>query len=172
MHGRQKRQTQQSVELNLAAMLDMAFQLLTFFILTFQPAPVEGEIDLRMPPAQPLAARPNEAPTGRNPNLIDPLESLRTLVITLAANPHDGSLGAMQVGDELVGSPGRLDEKLRAIFALPASPIDQILIHVDANLNYAGLMSAVDVCARQVVADPSGHPRPLTKLSFVEMATN
>jgi biopolymer transport protein ExbD len=36
-----KKRNQGEVELNLAAMLDMAFQLLTFFILTFKPAPVE-----------------------------------------------------------------------------------------------------------------------------------
>ena len=32
---RKKKGGHESVELNLAAMLDMAFQLLTFFILTF-----------------------------------------------------------------------------------------------------------------------------------------
>ena len=37
-----KKNAQEEVELNLAAMLDMAFQLLTFFILTFRPPPVEG----------------------------------------------------------------------------------------------------------------------------------
>ena len=43
-HKRRKR-NQGDVELNLAAMLDMAFQLLTFFILTFRPSPVEGQVD-------------------------------------------------------------------------------------------------------------------------------
>jgi biopolymer transport protein ExbD len=37
-----KHRDQGSVEMNLAAMLDMAFQLLTFFILTIRPAPMEG----------------------------------------------------------------------------------------------------------------------------------
>ena len=49
---RKKRRSQSEVELNLAAMLDMAFQLLTFFILTFRPAPIEGQISLRLPPPQ------------------------------------------------------------------------------------------------------------------------
>ena len=40
------------MELNLVAMLDLAFQLLAFFILTFKPAPAEGQILLRMPPAE------------------------------------------------------------------------------------------------------------------------
>ena len=46
---RKKRRTQSEVELNLAAMLDMAFQLLTFFILTFKPAPKLGIEGLARP---------------------------------------------------------------------------------------------------------------------------
>ncbi len=42
---KKKRRSQSEVELNLAAMLDMAFQLLAFFILTFRPAPLEGQIE-------------------------------------------------------------------------------------------------------------------------------
>ena len=48
-HRKKKRQ-QADVALNLAAMLDMAFQLLAFFILTFRPAPMEGQIKLMLPP--------------------------------------------------------------------------------------------------------------------------
>ncbi len=33
-------------------MLDMAFQLLAFFVLTFRQAPLEGQISLRLPPPQ------------------------------------------------------------------------------------------------------------------------
>jgi len=39
---RKKRHIEGDVQLNMAAMLDMAFQLLAFFILTYRPAPVEG----------------------------------------------------------------------------------------------------------------------------------
>ncbi len=53
----------EAVELNLAAMLDMAFQLLAFFILTFKPAPVEGDIALRMPQTATKAAG-RVAPAG------------------------------------------------------------------------------------------------------------
>ena len=54
MSRRKKRQTQDEVELNLAAMLDMAFQLLAFFVLTFRPSPVEGQLALNMPPPAPI----------------------------------------------------------------------------------------------------------------------
>ena len=35
------------MQLNMAAMLDMAFQLLAFFILTYSPGKVEGCIAIR-----------------------------------------------------------------------------------------------------------------------------
>ncbi|MFO1019164.1 MAG: biopolymer transporter ExbD [Planctomycetales bacterium] len=50
MRRRRRNRAQQEVELNLAAMLDMAFQLLAFFILTFRPSPIEGQIDMQLPP--------------------------------------------------------------------------------------------------------------------------
>ena len=40
-------------------MLDMAFQLLTFFILTFRTVPVEGQINLRLPPPKPIPGGTN-----------------------------------------------------------------------------------------------------------------
>ena len=47
---RKKHKPPGEVQINLAAMLDMAFQLLAFFILTFRPAPIEGHFQLHMPP--------------------------------------------------------------------------------------------------------------------------
>lgn len=49
-----------TVELNMAAMLDMAFQLLAFFILTFRPSPVEGHLQLQMPPPTPVTQMETE----------------------------------------------------------------------------------------------------------------
>ncbi len=53
---RLKRHNPSEVELNLAAMLDMAFQLLAFFVLTFRPPPAESQISLRLPPPSPSSA--------------------------------------------------------------------------------------------------------------------
>ncbi len=63
------------MELNLAAMLDMAFQLLTFFILTFRPAPVEGQILLRMPPPQPVTALRDAAQAGSDETNTNPVRA-------------------------------------------------------------------------------------------------
>lgn len=39
-------------DLPITPMLDMSFQLLSFFIMTFRPAPTEGQIAMSLPPAQ------------------------------------------------------------------------------------------------------------------------
>jgi len=39
-------------DLPITPMLDMSFQLLSFFIMTFHPSPTEGQIALALPPTQ------------------------------------------------------------------------------------------------------------------------
>ncbi len=46
-------------------MLDMAFQLLTFFILTYHPMPTEGQFLMNLMPASP--ATDFKRPGGRRP---------------------------------------------------------------------------------------------------------
>jgi biopolymer transport protein ExbD len=164
MRRRKKKRTQSEVELNLAAMLDMAFQLLTFFILTFKPAPVEGQVLLRMPPAQPVTNVNAGEQAGSDPKNTNPLTGLTTLVITVIANP-DGSLSQMAVGETPIGGLTALEVKLGQLLADPGSVFDQVIVNVDSKLHYGPLMQVIDVCTRQKLA----NGEPLSKLSFVEM---
>ncbi len=165
IHGQAaRRKSLESVELNLAAMLDMAFQLLTFFILTFRPAPLEGRIDLRMPP--PHSATPNSGTTvGTKPDSVDPLANLTTLVIEVLSG-DDGAIGTMHVGGRPVDSLPRLERRLSRLLADPGMPFRQVVIQVGSGLRYDALMSVIDVCSRQRLA--SGEE--LKNLSFVEVA--
>src|SRR6186713_3046719 len=98
MRRKRKRRQQGDVELNLAAMLDMAFQLLAFFILTFKPAPVEGEVLLRMPPPQPITGTGTKR-AGEDTQLdMSKLKALKTLTISVIPNAQ-GQIGSnsMQV---------------------------------------------------------------------------
>ena len=153
------------MELNLAAMLDMAFQLLTFFILTFRPAPVEGQIALRMPPAQPISAVQNAVQAGDNAANTDPLQGLNSLVISLIPNAA-GGIGSMAIGESAVATLGGLNDRLQSVLGDRASPFDQVVIQVGSGLRYDALMGVVDVCTRQKL--PNGQK--LTKLSFVELS--
>ncbi len=48
-----KRKKADEVEVQITPMLDMAFQLLTFFILTYHAAPTEGQFSMNLLPAAP-----------------------------------------------------------------------------------------------------------------------
>lgn len=158
------RRKQSEVELNLAAMLDMAFQLLAFFILTFKPSPVEGQISLHLPPPQPVANIKAEKQAGDNVTDLSPVAGLETLVISLFSTPS-GQLASMAIGEANVASERELDTRLKTILKDPGSPFDQVILQVDSALHYEELMQIVDVCTRQTLS----NGRKLSKLSFVEL---
>ena len=159
-----RRRADEAVELNMAAMLDMAFQLLAFFVLTFRPSPVEGQISLRMPPAQPVTPVRSAVDAGSDTSSTDPVQGLNSLVISVIPNAS-GEIGSMAVGEGTVGTLAGLNERLHTIFSDQASPFDQVVVQVGSGLRYDALMSVVDVCTRQRLSDG----RRLTKLSFVEL---
>lgn len=161
---RKHRRLSTEVELNLAAMLDMAFQLLAFFILTFRPNPVEGQISLRLPPPQPVTQIQAGAAAGANEQNPDLLAGVRTLVITVLGRP-DGSIGQIEIGEGPVPDLDQLDARLKTILADPGAPFEQVILQVGGDLYYQQLMRVIDVCTRQKL--PSGEK--LTKLSFVEL---
>src|SRR5215467_4700667 len=90
-----RRRKQTEVELNLAAMLDMAFQLLAFFILTFKPAPTEGFIALRMPPPQ-ATTKPGAAASAEQNLAPDSIDRLETLMVTIKSSA-EGGIGSIQI---------------------------------------------------------------------------
>ena len=167
MRRKKKRRPQGDVELNLAAMLDMAFQLLTFFILTFKPAPVEGQVLLRMPPPQPVTNVNAGQKAGADASNTNPVQGLNTLVISAIANA-DGGLRQIGVGDATMGSVPALERKLATILGDPAGVFDQVIVQVDSRLRYDELMQIIDSCTRQQL--PNGEL--LSKLSFVELPAN
>lgn len=152
------------VELNLAAMLDMAFQLLAFFILTFKPMPVEGQISLKLPPPKPVSVVGNGVKPGEDRQRRDLLEGVNSLVITVLPDPG-GAIGSLAVGDAGVADLAALDIRLRAIFEDVDTPFDQVLIQVGSRLRYDRLLAVIDVCSKQRLPDGS----TLSRLSFVEI---
>jgi biopolymer transport protein ExbD len=153
------------VELNLAAMLDMAFQLLTFFILTYRPPPTEGQISLRLPPPEGVVKQAGQS-LGADPKNQGPLHGLTTLTITVFADPRTGkltSLGIGEGGQASIGSVLELDKELRKDLA--SAPFDQVVIQVSPACRYDELMKVIDVCTHQTLADG----KKLSKLSFVAL---
>lgn len=168
MRRKKKKRAQEDVVLNLAAMLDMAFQLLAFFILTFKPNPVEGQINLNLPPPAPIlneqAAKPDEAEPGTGQ------AAAKTLTITIASAPN-GQVASMTVGlAKLFDGPldrvrmGQFDRRLKDVFAIEEA-FDQVLLRVGKSLDYGELMKIIDVCTKQKMADG----KAVNKISFIEL---
>lgn len=93
------------VPIDMTAMIDVVFQLLTFFMLTLKSVVVEGDFNIRMP----LGASAGAA----EDNPIPPL------IIKMTATP-EGRLAAVQlggqsiVGQDLLGELGSADAMLEA----------------------------------------------------------
>lgn len=163
MGHKKKRRKHGEVELNLAAMLDMAFQLLTFFILTFRPAPVEGQVELRMPLPKPITAQAG-ARAGADKNNTDPVQGLPSLIVSVMGQ-DDGRISSMAVGRDAVGNLGALENKLSKVLGDEASGFDQVLVQVGSKVRYSELMQVLDVCTRQTLP----NKEKLSKLSLVEL---
>jgi biopolymer transport protein ExbD len=163
---RKRRHIEGDVQLNMAAMLDMAFQLLAFFILTYRPSPVEGSIALRMPPPAPItkpdAVRDGGAPT---PSEASALAGVSTLQIAVIAN-KDGSIAAIRVAEHRpVTDLQDFEQKLRALMKMSDIPFEQVLLKVGPTLEYENLLKIIEICARNKLT--SGDQQ--TKLSIVEI---
>jgi biopolymer transport protein ExbD len=166
---RHRRRSQAEVELNLASMLDMAFQLLAFFILTFRPSPIEGQLAMRLPDPVPVTRLATPADEDAGPG-VGGLAADKSLSIRIQA-ALDGGIAKVSLGyghEVFAGAPDAhklhaLDLQLRDVFL---APFEQVVVEVDSGLRYEELMRVMDVCLRQRLWDG----RPLQNLSLVEIS--
>ncbi len=159
-----RKRREENVDVPITPMLDMAFQLLTFFVLTYRPMPAEGQFVMNLMPAAPATDINAEAPENApiNPDLP---ASLRTLPTTLRAG-EGGTLGKITLGDnDFQGDMAKLRGELAQIFKDPTLPFDQTLIKVDPDLKYAELMQVINAFSL-AFADAKKE----AKLSFAELS--
>jgi biopolymer transport protein ExbD len=156
------------VEINrvITPMLDLAFQVLLFFILTYHPSQLEeGQIDLTLPDAaQAQAASPRDAPP--DPSLPGDLE-LPSEITVLVKTQHDGSQlgGISRISvQERQGSHDEPNSEALRKYLVGArtglSNQNDIKIQADKGLRYAYVMEIVDVCNRAGFHNVSFGPPP------------
>jgi len=81
---------QVEADLPITPMLDMSFQLLAFFIMTFHPAPTEGQIAMTLPPSD----------QGGNSGIPDPTAEKPTKYIVHVVASETGTIKSMTVREE------------------------------------------------------------------------
>lgn len=156
-----KMRSQSEVELNLASMLDMAFQLLAFFILTVQPAgssKEEAELERRLPAQQAVISIGDRVDSN--------VKSAVTLTINVLSD--NGSIDALQVGIPTkfpmvaVAPDSKLQNLQDQLTGLTNTGFEQLIIQYSPNLRWGELMRVTDVCAK----------RNIKSMNFVALAAN
>jgi biopolymer transport protein ExbD len=156
----------EDVQLNLASMLDMAFQLLAFFILTFQSLADEPETRMCMPPPLKAAEVGGKQAPGQAENRdLDAVRPAKTLLITVA--DRDGEIDFLQVGVPSIAPPAQiqfpqLNDTLTQYFKGSGDAFEQVIINGTGTLRWGELMRVVDTCSIQKFSDGTR----LKKLSF------
>ncbi len=159
-----KKRPQGEVELNMAAMLDMAFQLLAFFILTFRPSAVEAQVSLRMPPAK--ATSDGQSGTFELDKAPD--EDVTNYLTVRVISREGGEIGRIEIGGEGMpgdGDPRQVMASLNARLAQKIAPFEGITLQASRDLVYERLMQVVDICTRQTLS----NGQPLTQISISEI---
>jgi biopolymer transport protein ExbD len=155
---KKKKKAAEEISIPITPMLDMAFQLLTFFILTYHPMPAEGQFVMNLMPASPATDFRAQSPAETSATNPDIPAALRTLPTILRAG-EAGSIGRVTLGEIDVEGMEALKRELKAILEDPTLPFDQAVIKVDPDLRYSELMQVIDVFSSLKV----------TKISFAEL---
>lgn len=123
------------VEQQMTPMIDIVFQLLTFFIMSFKIATVEGDFSIKMPLAAPSAGRP------------DPEQLLPPIRVRLIADAN-GELKSIQMGERGLPSFAALHNEVISIVGTNTGPGSvaesaEVELDCDYNLHYRHVINAV-----------------------------
>jgi biopolymer transport protein ExbD len=118
--------------MNLAAMLDMAFQLLMFFILTFSPMPLESQIAAQLPVSGAITR--SMLPRDDNGGLV---------TVTVLASDV-GGVRDLAVDQAIVRDVDGLKQQLQRTIASQGRC--NLVMQVDTKLHFQELVHVVDAC--------------------------
>lgn len=143
------------VEMQMTPMIDIVFQLLTFFVMSFKIATVEGDFSIKMP----LAAASSAVAE----------QSFPPITIRLAAN-QDGGISSITVSNEQMSSFTALRNKIISIVGNESGPGSireeaEVELDCDYKLKYSYVVEAISAISGYV--DQNGHlVKLIDKLKF------
>lgn len=154
------------VQLNtvITPMLDMTFQLLFFFVLTYSPSSaMEGKIDFNLPASGDYRARAPENVNLDNPS--DTELALPAQLTVLIKTVRDGNISALVVkstdGETALPNLEALENFLRhKVKDEGLSNKDDIKIEAESKLKYACVIDVMDACLKSGFTRVGFNPPP------------
>jgi len=163
--GRDASEAAEQVEFPVAPMLDMSFQLLAFFILTFQAPTGESRIDLYLPAAPAAIAIAPEGSTAPRSGTTA-ASDLETDLVVRAESDELGDLVSLTLqGSSVPDTEALRDRLLRYRSQLEGEPI-RVRLVADERLRFQeaarilGACSAAGVDAIRLADTNLGGPPP------------
>ena len=135
------------VEQQMTPMIDIVFQLLTFFIMSFKIATVEGDFSIKMPLAAPSAGQP------------DPDRLLPPIRVRLTAGAG-GELAGIRMGERALPNFNALHNEIIGVVGTQTGPGSlaesaEVELDADYNLQFRYIISAITAASGYV--DPNGR---------------
>jgi biopolymer transport protein ExbD len=136
------------VTLPITPMLDMSFQLLFYFVMTFQAANVlEGELDLYLPKAgAPQAKQPDQVDLSKESDADLEQQSEITVEVSSRRGGVDGLSVREKARNTTVPSVKGLKPVLEKLRGELGGNLTRIKIQADSRLKYARLIDVMDAC--------------------------
>jgi biopolymer transport protein ExbD len=164
-----RRKTEAGPEPNLPVtpMLDMAFQLLAFFVMTYHPSDLEGQMELSLPSEAVSQAQDKEdvkqdAPVDKDQEL-KLAANITVVVRTQRDNVNTGLISGIALQDDsgtsAVDTLDKLREELKARRANVENK-ENIKIQADSKLKWEEVISVMDACQQAGFKNISFVPPP------------
>ena len=139
---RRKEEAGVEVTLPITPMLDMSFQLLSFFVVTFRPPSQEGQLSVDLPKLD--AGNPTDITN-------DTIKDEYTITVNGDTEIRSLSLKGQTITDKPVADTGSLFQQLKTIAdakGKDAGTLVSITIEADDKLIYSKLIEVMDVCKK------------------------
>lgn len=145
------------VDVPMAPMIDIVFQLLVFFMLNLKIIAPEGDFNINMPLGMSASENPNQFPD---------------LKVGLRANA-DGSLAQLTFGGRNLGNDDaafdRLNAEVLKVIVKPGNPLTkevEVEIDADFNVRYEYTIRAVSKCTGRLDPQTKRIVRYIEKIKF------
>jgi biopolymer transport protein ExbD len=140
------------VEQQMTPMIDIVFQLLTFFVMSFKIGVQEGDFNVKMPLAGAGIAVVQELPPVK---------------IRLIAN-KDGTLAGMRMGERPLASFGELNKEIIALVGGSAAAAENVEVELDCDygLHYDNVVRAISAVSGYIDPQTNTVVKLVEKIKF------